>query len=128
MSIATPYRFMLAGIVFALIGMCLGVYMGTKEDFTLAPLHAHINLVGWASLMLFGLYYRSDAAAAGRALARWHWWVAVLGMIFFIPGIAGANLGIASWAMFVIPGALFTLASMLIFGWTIWRAAMKPAM
>lgn len=125
MSIPLAYRFMLAGIVFVILGMVLGVYMGTSEDFTLTPLHAHLNLVGWATMMLFGLFYRGDQMAANAPLAQWHFWVAVIGMILFIPGIAGANLGNSTWAMFVIPGALLTLASMLIFLWTVWQSARR---
>ena len=47
----------------------------------------------------------------------------MLGIIFFIPGIYGANVGNATLTAFTIPGALLTLASMLIFAWTVWRAA-----
>ncbi len=126
-SITLPYRFMLAGIVFVLLGMLLGIWMGSKEDFTLVPLHAHLNLVGWATMMLFGLFYRGDATAAGTALARWHLWIAVLGMILFIPGIYGANMNVGPLTIFIIPGALLTLASMLIFLWTVWQAAKRNA-
>ena len=126
MAISLPYRFMLAGVVFALLGTVLGIWMGTNEDFTLAPLHAHLNLVGWASMMLFGLYYKSDSVAAAKPLANWQFTIAVLGMLFFIPGIAGANLQNATWALFAIPGGFLTLAAMLIFAWTVWQAATKP--
>ena len=122
-----PYRFMIAGIVFVILGMCLGVYMGSTVDFTQRSLHAHLNLVGWATMMLFGLFYRGDAVAAGTALANWHFYIAVLGMICFIPGIWGANSGNATLEVFVIPGSLLTLASMLIFGWTVWRASQRNA-
>lgn len=120
-----PYRFMLAGILFVLLGMCLGIYMGSVEDFTLAPLHAHLNLVGWATMMLFGLFYRGDQTAASRPLASWHFWIAVLGMICFIPGIAAANLGNKTWEIFIIPGSILTLISMLIFAWTVWSASTR---
>jgi hypothetical protein len=125
MSIPLAYRFMLAGIIFVILGMALGIYMGNAQDFTLAPLHAHLNLVGWATMMLFGLFYRGDQVAAGTTLAQWHFWAAVLGMIFFIPGIAGANLGNTTWELFVIPGSLLTLASMLFFLWTVWQSAQR---
>ena len=32
--------------------------MGIRQDFALAPAHAHLNLVGGVLLFLFGLYYR----------------------------------------------------------------------
>jgi hypothetical protein len=40
------------------IGVSVGIYMGATHDHTLSPVHAHINLLGWASLALFGLVYK----------------------------------------------------------------------
>ena len=45
----------------------LGIYMGMHEDFTLAPVHAHINLLGWVTLALYGLYHRGVERAAQPA-------------------------------------------------------------
>ena len=42
----------------ALGGMSLGVWMGMSENFTLAPAHAHLNLLGWVTMSLYGLYHR----------------------------------------------------------------------
>jgi hypothetical protein len=39
-------------------GVALGMHMGLAGDHSLAPVHAHLNLLGWASLALFGLAYR----------------------------------------------------------------------
>ena len=44
--------------VAALCGMGLGIFMGMNQDFTLMPAHAHLNLLGWVSMALYGLYYR----------------------------------------------------------------------
>ncbi len=122
--ITLPYRFMLTGIVFALCGMALGIWMGTNENFTLAPLHAHINLVGWASLMLFGLFYRGAPQSASTMAAKIHYWVALLGALSLTIGIYG-TLANPAVAPPVIPGSLLTLISMLIFLWVVWSAARK---
>ncbi|HRO12555.1 hypothetical protein [Amaricoccus sp.] len=45
----------------ALCGMGLGIFMATNHDFTLMPAHAHLNLLGWVSMALYGLYYRGAA-------------------------------------------------------------------
>ena len=44
----------------------LGIWMGMHEDFTLAPVHAHINLLGWVTLALYGLYHRGVERASNR--------------------------------------------------------------
>ena len=41
--------FFIAGIVFVLLGMLLGIWMGMNEDFTYKDVHAHLNLVGWVT-------------------------------------------------------------------------------
>jgi hypothetical protein len=41
----------------AVAGISLGMFMGINDDHTLTPVHAHINLIGWVSMFLFGAYY-----------------------------------------------------------------------
>jgi hypothetical protein len=125
MSIALPYRFMLAAILFVVIGMILGLYMGPSQDFTLAPVHAHLNLLGWATMMLFGLYYRTDVMSAGSRLAHWHFWIAFVGMILFAVGLTGLQLGISALEILLIVGSLVSLIARLLFAWVVWQAAMR---
>lgn len=121
MSIALPYRFMLLAILAVVVGMLLGLYMGPSQDLTLVPVHTHLNLLGWASMMLFGLFYRSDVVAAGTALARWHFWITFVGLILFAVGLAAVQYGNTSLEPVLIVGAVLSLASMLIFAWTVWQ-------
>ena len=62
--------FFAAAVLYALAGISLGIFMGASHDFTLRPLHAHINLLGWASLALMGAFY---GLAGDRAPARLAW-------------------------------------------------------
>src|SRR5258708_22522775 len=79
--------FIVIAIVYALAGQGLGIYMGINQDFQHRNLHAHINLVGWASLALAGLIYRGYPVLADRALARWHFWIANAGAVLLTSGI-----------------------------------------
>jgi len=49
--------FFALGAVLLFVGMGLGEYMGANEDFVYAPVHAHLNLLGWVTLALFGTFY-----------------------------------------------------------------------
>ena len=57
-------------IVYAIPGMVLGLCMGINQDLTHTPLHAHLNLVGWASMALFGLIYSTYPDVASSCLSR----------------------------------------------------------
>ena len=45
--------FLRIAVIYALVAMFLGITMGIREDFTQAPTHAHLNLVGWVSMALY---------------------------------------------------------------------------
>ncbi len=89
---AVPQMCFALASVTAVIGVSLGIYMGIAHDFTLTPVHAHVNLLGWVSLCLMGLYYRAHAPAVGKAAATQ---VAVyaVGYIAMTSGMAGMFLG-----------------------------------
>lgn len=65
-----------AAVLYALAGMILGIVMGATQDFTMRPLHAHINLLGWAGLALMGAFY---GVAGARAPTRLGWTVFAIG-------------------------------------------------
>lgn len=125
MSLA--YRFFIVGILFALVGMGLGTYMGMSQDFLFTPVHAHINLVGWATHFLFGLYYRVEPSNAKGALPEVHFWSAVIGGILLPIGIIGAVTNDATLDLVVIPGTIFTLLSMVLFLFVVIRGWRRNA-
>jgi hypothetical protein len=104
------------GAVAALIGMGLGMAMGIGQDFTLTPVHAHINLLGWVSMMLFGLYYRGAGHGAGR-LAWVQAGMASAGFVLMTGGLFLYLSGISDMVgkPLTIAGSLLVVGSMLLF-------------
>jgi len=114
--------FLRFGVFFALVGMCLGIYMAASHDHTLAPVHAHINLVGWVTMFLAGLFYtvRPDCQ---RLLAKIHLALAGIGLLILAPGLTGVMLGDLAWGEpLAAIGSLVTLAAMLIFAFIVFTA------
>src|SRR5680860_1870060 len=85
------FWFFATGTIYVLIGMLWGIHMGVSGDHTMMRAHAHLNLVGWVTMALFGIYYHLSPKAADTLLAKIHFAVATLGLIVFVPGIALAN-------------------------------------
>lgn len=109
--------FFASGVIYVTCGMIFGIWMSASQDHTLAGAHAHLNLVGWVTMALFGVYYHLVPAAAGTRLATLHFAVATLGVWFMVPGIALAIQG--KTEIPVIIGSFLTLGSMLIFLYTV---------
>lgn len=67
-------------VVYLIIGVGMGIMMGASRDFTMRPVHAHVNLLGWATMALAGLIYSVFPAAGRSKLARLHFWLANLSL------------------------------------------------
>ncbi|MGB8622843.1 MAG: hypothetical protein WCD16_08485 [Paracoccaceae bacterium] len=113
------FYFFAFAVLCVTIGMLWGIQMAASGDHELYPAHAHLNLVGWVSMGLFGVYYRLTPAAAEAGLAKIHFVVAALGVMIMIPGIVLALT--ERGEMLAVTGSFLTLASMLIFGFTVLR-------
>ena len=72
--------FLRTAVVYFVLAVALGIYMGATQNLAQIPVHAHLNLLGWVSMALFGLIYHAHPAAAATALARWHFWIHQLGV------------------------------------------------
>ena len=120
-----PYYFLSVSVLQALIGMGLGIYMGIGGDFTLAPAHAHNNLLGWVSMAIFGLYYLIVPAIAARRLTLVHFWVALAANIIFPIGIGMAVTGKGEVPSII--GSLLEVISMLLFAWNVWTGRSELA-
>ena len=42
-------------VAYFVCAVTLGIVMGASGDHTLMPVHAHLNLLGWVTMALFGL-------------------------------------------------------------------------
>ena len=103
-------------VCLGLSGMILGIVMGISQDFTLMPVHAHLNLLGFVTMFLSALYYRVVPEAAIDPLARYHAGVSSLGAVLFPLGIAAVTLGgHERFEPVVVTGALIVLLGMLLF-------------
>lgn len=118
---ASSLAFPLA-ILLAVIGLGWGLFMGLSQDHSTSPGHAHLNLIGWVSLFLMGLFYRLHPAVDATRLARiqvmvWAAGAAALavGLALIYSGTPAADpiAGIASVVIFL---------DLLLFGWLAIRA------
>lgn len=69
----------LAAVYFSL-AVILGIGMGISGDHSLFPVHAHLNLLGWVSMALFGLIYRHFPETGRNRLAKTQFWLYNLGL------------------------------------------------
>ena len=91
--------FFASAVVYVSLGMIFGLWMSASGDHMLAPAHAHLNLVGWVTMALFGVYYHLVPSAQGR-LANLHFALAILGKTE-LPVVIGSFCTLASMLLFL---------------------------
>jgi hypothetical protein len=69
--------FLRLAVLYLIAGVSLGLFMAASHDHSMFPVHAHLNLLGWVSLTLFGLFYRAFPQAVSTTLAKAHFWIYV---------------------------------------------------
>ena len=69
--------FLRIAVLYFIAGVAVGLGMAMSGVTILRPVHVHLNLLGWVSMMLFGLFYRAVPAAAETKLAKAHFWIYV---------------------------------------------------
>jgi hypothetical protein len=119
-----PLAFFSAAVLCAVTGMVWGAYMGSTQDFTLAPAHAHLNLVGWASLAIMGTFYA--LSGKGGRLGWLNFCLSTAAVVVMIPfltvflgGKPAAEPGIIAGSVLAILGMLTFLSVVL----STWREA-----
>lgn len=80
--------FLVIGSLYLLVGMGLGMHMGASGDHTLSPVHAHINLLGFALMTLFGLAYRLLPGLSAGWMPKAHFWLHQIGTLVLLVGLA----------------------------------------
>lgn len=126
-----PVRaFLKASLAWLALGVTLGVAMAAHPVWTVyRVVHMHMVLLGFVTMMIFGVAYHVIPRFAGhplwsRRLAVWHWWVANAGLalmsVAFTLRVISEAASRASTLVLAVGGALSALGAYA-FALGIWR-------
>jgi hypothetical protein len=110
-----------AAVLMVIAGMIWGIAMGISQDHSTLPAHAHLNLLGWVSLFLFGIYYHLHPAVDLNRLATVQVWVWIAGTIILTIGVGLVHSGHEIGDPIAAVSSLIVLADTLLFGWLVFR-------
>lgn len=119
--------FFAVGVIYVLCGMVWGMQMGAAEDLAMAPAHAHLNLLGWVTLALYGTFYTLTRDTMSVRLAWANFYISTLGVLVLIPTLAFFLRGNdAKYIPMLMVGEVLTVLGMLIFGVSVAREFLRP--
>ena len=119
--------FFAAASVCLLLGMSWGIQMGATENFTMMPAHAHLNLLGWVTMALYGTFYALTPNTLSPRLAWINFALSLLGVVLMIPFLA-LFLGSrdTGYVGGMVAGEIATVLSLLVFGVSVGRELLRP--
>jgi FtsH-binding integral membrane protein len=110
-----------AAVSLVVIGMVWGIVMAVSQDHSAMPAHAHLNLLGWVSLFLFGVFYHLHPAIDRSRAAMAQVWIWIVSTVVLSFGVALIHTGHQIGDPIAAVGSLLVLADTLLFGWLVFR-------
>ena len=106
-------------VVYFVVAVALGIFMGASGDHSLAAVHAHVNLLGWVSMALFGLIGMAYPAVGHGRLARLQFWLHNLGVPVMLAALAVRLKGNPSIEPVIGLASVVVGAGVLLFAWLV---------
>ena len=114
-------RWIRVALIYFVVAVCIGMFMGGSHDFRLRPVHVHANMLGWVSAALTGCVYFLFPQAATTRLARIHFWLYNLALPVMMVSLAVLYLGQAGAEPIVGVSSVAMVLAVLIFAFNVWR-------
>ena len=110
-----------AAVLMVVAGMIWGIIMAVSRDHSAMPAHAHLNLLGWVSLFLFGVFYHLHPAIDRSRTALVQVIIWIIGTVILTIGVGLIHTGHDIGDPIAAVGSLTVFAAMLLFGWLVVR-------
>lgn len=121
-------RFVRASVVWLGVGVVIGLSMAfwPREAIVYRPAHVHANLLGFVSMMIFGVAYHviprfSGSPLHNPRLATLHLWVANAGLALMVGGWIGRVWWRGAGESALHLGAVASAVGAALFIFNIWR-------
>nr|WP_246061342.1 cbb3-type cytochrome c oxidase subunit I [Paenibacillus oralis] len=102
-------------VIYFVIGVLLGMYMSMRHEHELESVHAHVNLLGWASFALAGLIYVLFPEAGESLLSKIQFWTYSVGLPIMMISLAFLELGSEQFEPLVAIGGILVVFSVVLF-------------
>ena len=125
--------FLKASLAWLAAGVTLGVAMAVHPAWSVYRLsHVHMLLLGFVTMMIYGVAYHVIPRFSGHPLHRrqaavWHWWVSNAGLALMATGFALRVHGVAFATPVLGVGGMCSAIGAYLFAWLIWRTIDGPS-
>lgn len=119
--------FLRASLTWLGLGVSLGVAMAVHPAWVVyRPAHLHMNLLGFVTMMIFGVAFHVVPRFTGRPLhdprmAGFQWWISNAGLALMVTGFLLRPHGAAGTTLVLAAGGALAALGAYAFIYNIWR-------
>ena len=119
--------YIIVGLCWVIAGMIYGAWLGASHHNNFANSHAHINLLGFVTSVLFGMLFWAFPAMAKSRAAMWQFLIYEVGIALLIIGKIMVDAD-GSETLFLQIGSILTIIATAIMLWLFVARADRKAM
>ena len=110
-----------AAMLLVLAGMIWGLQMAVTDDHSAFPAHAHLNLLGFVALFLFGIFYRLNPTVESNRLAIPQVLIWIASTVVMAIGVGLVHTGHPAGDPIAAVGAFAIFADAMLFTWLVFQ-------
>jgi hypothetical protein len=104
-----------------LAGMIWGLQMAITDDHSAFPAHAHLNLLGFVALFLFGIFYRLNPMVESNRLAIPQVLIWIVSTVVMAIGVGLVHTGHPAGDPIAAVGSFAIFADAILFTWLVFQ-------
>ena len=108
-------------MLLVLAGMIWGLQMAISDDHSAFPAHAHLNLLGFVALFLFGIFYRLNPAVESNRLAIPQVLIWIVSTVVMAVGVGLVHTGHPAGDPIAAVGSFAIFADAILFTWLVFQ-------
>ena len=110
-----------AAMLLVLAGMIWGLQMAITDDHSAFPAHAHLNLLGFVALFLFGIFYRLNPTVEANRLAIPQVMIWIVSTVVMAIGVGLVHTGHPAGDPIAAVGSFAIFADAILFKWLVFQ-------
>jgi hypothetical protein len=110
-----------AAMLLVLAGMIWGLQMAITDDHSAFPAHAHLNLLGFVALFLFGIFYRLNPTVEANRLAIPQVLIWIVSTVVMAIGVGLVHTGHPAGDPIAAVGSFAIFIDAILFTWLVFQ-------
>lgn len=101
--------------ILLIVGMVFGIYMSASGNHAATGAHAHLNLIGFVVMSIYGIFFALNPQRSGGRLPKILWGLNTIAAVVMFPSLALLLNGHPSFEPIVAAASFLALAGAILF-------------